>query len=251
MARRMERRGVSMPSMGRMRTAGALEREMSRAASAAPQEGPPPGAASAPGAAVRGASSETLRARIGALEGEAPVTGEERALPAVAPEAGEQALPAMVPEAGEQALPAMVPDEEPPPIPADDEEPPPIPVDEPPTREQQHSIELPLPVASPGPTARPGRSPASAGPAAPSRRGRPLVAGPGGLSEAQLQSLHRRLIKAKQICGEGDAGSVKIESLKKTIQRQLPKLRQQHQGREIEFQVVVRDGRAILKAKPR
>ena len=97
MARRMERRGVSMPSMGRMRTAGALEREMSRAASAAPQEGQPPGAASAPGAAVRGASSETQRARLGALEGEAPVTGEERALSAAVPEAGEQALPAMVP----------------------------------------------------------------------------------------------------------------------------------------------------------
>lgn len=63
-----------------------------------------------------------------------------------------------------------------------------------------------------------------------------------------MQSIYRRFVKAKKLCGE-DTSSVRYESLVSSINRQLPKLRAQSQGRDVDFQVVIRNGRAILKAK--
>ncbi len=65
-----------------------------------------------------------------------------------------------------------------------------------------------------------------------------------------MQSLDRRFVKAKQMCGE-DTSNIKYESLVKSVNQQLPKIQAQHQGREVEFQVVIREGRAILRAKPK
>lgn len=70
------------------------------------------------------------------------------------------------------------------------------------------------------------------------------------MPEDQLQSLYRRFVKAKKMCGE-DTQSVRYEMLARTINRQLPKLRAQHGDREIEFQVVIKSGRTILKAIPK
>ncbi|PID39123.1 MAG: hypothetical protein CSA65_05625 [Proteobacteria bacterium] len=71
-----------------------------------------------------------------------------------------------------------------------------------------------------------------------------------GLSKDKMDSLYRRYMRAKTMCGE-DPTTVRYDSLVKTIERQLPKIREMHAGREIDFQVVIRDGRAILKAKPK
>lgn len=78
----------------------------------------------------------------------------------------------------------------------------------------------------------------------------PAAHPPQQMSEDALRSLYRRFLKAKRMCGE-ETDSVKYEALERTIQAQLPKLRQKHGGREIEFQVVIRAGRAVLKAKPK
>ena len=90
---------------------------------------------------------------------------------------------------------------------------------------------------------------ASPNPGAPSPRRATASSGP-PLPEDQMQSLYRRLVKAKRMCGE-DASSIQYNSLVRTIERQLPKLQQLHKGRDIEFQVVIRKGRAILKARPK
>jgi len=84
----------------------------------------------------------------------------------------------------------------------------------------------------------------------PSAGAPPRQGGGASLPEDQMKSIYRRLIKAKRICGE-DTESVRYESLVKTIDRQLPKLRQMHSGKDVDFQVVIRGGRAILKAKPK
>lgn len=73
---------------------------------------------------------------------------------------------------------------------------------------------------------------------------------PATMPEEQLQSLYRRFVKAKKMCGE-DTQSVRYDMLARTINRQLPQLRKQHEGREIEFQVVIKSGRTILKAIPK
>lgn len=73
---------------------------------------------------------------------------------------------------------------------------------------------------------------------------------PATLPEEQLQSLYRRFVKAKKMCGE-DTQSVRYDMLARTINRQLPQLRKQHGDRDIEFQVVIKSGRTILKAIPK
>jgi len=65
-----------------------------------------------------------------------------------------------------------------------------------------------------------------------------------------MQSLYRRFIKAKELCGE-DTSAIRYEGLVKSITHQLPKVQKEHPGQDVEFQVVVRSGRAILRVKPK
>ena len=69
-----------------------------------------------------------------------------------------------------------------------------------------------------------------------------------GMSEQKIQSIYRRFVKAKKLCGE-DTSSVRYESIANSINKQLPKIRKQYGDREVDFQVVIRSGRAVLKAK--
>jgi hypothetical protein len=78
----------------------------------------------------------------------------------------------------------------------------------------------------------------------------PAVPLPTGFSEGEMQALYRRFVKAKEMCGE-ETQSIRYESLVKSISQQLPKIQARHGVSDVEFQVVIRDGRAILRAKPR
>jgi hypothetical protein len=67
-----------------------------------------------------------------------------------------------------------------------------------------------------------------------------------GLSDARVRDLHARLLAAKQETREG--GQLSLDGLKRTLAATEAKLRAQHgAGRRIDFDVVVKDGRAILK----
>lgn len=105
-------------------------------------------------------------------------------------------------------------------------------------------LDLPELPAAPADAARRPAAQARPRPAAPAAR-----AG-GGPSEAELQSLYRRFVKAKEMCGE-DTSTVRYETLVKSIRSQLPKIAAEHGGRPVEFQVVIRNNRAILRAKPK
>lgn len=121
-----------------------------------------------------------------------------------------------------------------------------------------------LPVGSPGiaPSSHPAAAEAAPppvidladqAPATPNREPKAppaAAASPYWPSEDELRSLYRRFLKAKRMCGE-DTEALKYESLEKSIKRELPKLREKHGGRPIEFQVVIQKGRAILRAKPK
>ena len=56
--------------------------------------------------------------------------------------------------------------------------------------------------------------------------------------------------RAKELCGE-DTSGVRMDTLRKSIEHQMPKLKQMYKDKDVEFQVVIRSGRAILKAKPK
>jgi hypothetical protein len=102
------------------------------------------------------------------------------------------------------------------------------------TSRSQPSVGPHLPRPRPRPPATPTKAPPQAT----------------AISESEMQSLYRRFVKAKEMCGE-DTSSIHYDSLVKSISHQLPKIQAQHHGRAVEFQVVIRDGRAILRARPK
>ena len=73
---------------------------------------------------------------------------------------------------------------------------------------------------------------------------------PPGVSEQQLRALHAAYVEAKKRCNE-DVSRVSYEVLAKTVAKQVPELMRRYKAKTIEFKVVIKDGRAILKAVPR
>ncbi len=55
---------------------------------------------------------------------------------------------------------------------------------------------------------------------------------------------------AKQRCNE-DVSRLSYDALAATIAKQVPELIARYQARAVEFKVVIKDGRAVLKAVPR
>jgi hypothetical protein len=109
------------------------------------------------------------------------------------------------------------------------------------------------PPKSPG---RPPPPPVRSAPAEPQRRGPPpppvrapvrpaAPQAPVGISEQRVQELHRRLVDAqRQVPG---ARAVSVEGLARTLRDAETKLRAQHGNRAIDFDVVVKDGKAVVK----
>lgn len=66
----------------------------------------------------------------------------------------------------------------------------------------------------------------------------------GGADDARLRELHARLSQAKQQTKEAN---VSFDGLAKSIRATEAKLREQHKGRKIDFDVVIKDGKAVVK----
>lgn len=69
-----------------------------------------------------------------------------------------------------------------------------------------------------------------------------------GPTDAELRRLYDRYVSAKQRCGE-DVSSIRYDALARKIRAELPKIRRAHGDRRVAFDVEVRDGRAVLKAR--
>ena len=70
--------------------------------------------------------------------------------------------------------------------------------------------------------------------------------GASGLTDDQIASLYQRYLAARRDNRER-TDNVKLESLAKTVRDMMPKLSQKHAGKQIDFDVVVRDGKVALK----
>jgi len=121
-------------------------------------------------------------------------------------------------------------------------------------------------VASPPPPSRPGVAaagntrPAGAGgpPAArpasgpaPSSAPRPAAAGgAGGMSDDKLRAVYDAYVTAKRRCQE-DTSKLSYDSVAATLRKQVPELLKQHNAKAVEFKVVIKDGKASLKAVPK
>ena len=69
------------------------------------------------------------------------------------------------------------------------------------------------------------------------------------ISDANLRRLYDTYLVARQRCGEPIAG-LSFDSMATRIRAQVPELMQKHKAKNIEFKVVIKGGKAVLKAVP-
>jgi hypothetical protein len=101
---------------------------------------------------------------------------------------------------------------------------------------------------------RPAAAPARPGAAAP----RPAGAGAGGAAGAaggsaadrQMRDLYTQYVAAKRQCGE-DVSRLSFDAVARSIQKQTPEILAKYKAKSVEYKVVVKDGKASLKAVPK
>lgn len=76
------------------------------------------------------------------------------------------------------------------------------------------------------------------------------VTGDGALSDQKIKAIYDAYVMAKKRCGE-DTRGVTLDSVSATLKRQVPELMKQHQAKSVEFKVVIKDGKAVLRALPK
>lgn len=92
--------------------------------------------------------------------------------------------------------------------------------------------------ASRAATAAPGRAPA-----------RPSASSAEDLTEPKLRRLYSTYMNARRRCGE--AADLRYEDMASALKKQVPRLMKQTGAKQVEFKVVIRSGKAVLKALPK
>lgn len=72
----------------------------------------------------------------------------------------------------------------------------------------------------------------------------------GGLSEQKIKAIYDAYVMAKKRCGE-DTRALTLDSVASSLKKQVPELMKQHNARSVEFKVVIKDGKAVLRALPK
>ncbi len=75
------------------------------------------------------------------------------------------------------------------------------------------------------------------------------ISPPPGMSEEKTRALYKRYIAARKQVGKST--DVPYRELVKTLRKQAPTLMKQHKAKAVEFDVAVKNGRVVLKAKPK
>jgi hypothetical protein len=73
---------------------------------------------------------------------------------------------------------------------------------------------------------------------------------PPGMDERATQELYRNFVQAKKVLGE-NTEALRYEQIVSTINKQAPKIMEQHNAKGVEFSVVIKDNKVILKATPK
>lgn len=69
-------------------------------------------------------------------------------------------------------------------------------------------------------------------------------------SESKMRGLYDAYVQAKQRCGE-DTSSLTFETVASTLKVHVPAIMKAHNARSVEFKVVIKDGKAFLRAIPK
>ncbi len=78
---------------------------------------------------------------------------------------------------------------------------------------------------------------------------RPAPSAASGLSEDRVKAVHAKLMATKRQLNE--QSGVSVGGLKKQLEASYQKLQAKHRGKQIDFDVVVKDGKAVVKPKIR
>ncbi len=100
------------------------------------------------------------------------------------------------------------------------------------------------PAASPGTAASPPQRPQP--PAPPMTSVRPAARSDQALSDARMREIYSRYVQAKRECRESTSG-ITEDGLSRSLRATVEKLQATHKGRQIDFDVVIKDGKAVLK----
>lgn len=187
-------------------------------------------------AALSGLADEALAA----LESPRPAPRPAPARPA-SPRAASDTVSTPPPRAATDTIPT------PPPRMSATVAPPPRPTVAPPPR--------PTAVPPPRPTVAPPPRPTVAPPPRPTAVPPPRPTGPTtststGMSEAATRALYAKYMKAREVVGD-KADTMSYEKLVRTVESQGPKILAQHKASSVEWNVVIRDNKVVLKAKPK
>ena len=190
-------------------------------------------------------------------EARGPSAAPTQAMPKVPPPPQTQAMPKVPPPA--QAMPKVPP----PPAAGDVRKTQPLPVvPRPPSQATRPNPIAPGAAASRGavavesmsgpfPRAAPpkgGAEPRSAKPARPEPP--PQQKPPPGMTEADVNALYAKYVKAKEMIGES-VGPGGYSKLLQTISSQAPRIMDQYKSKGVDFSVVVKDNQVVIRAKPK
>lgn len=75
-------------------------------------------------------------------------------------------------------------------------------------------------------------------------------AGLGGVSEDKLRAVYDAFVKAKRRCNE-DVSKMSFDQVAGSLRKQVPELMKRSGATSVEFKVVIKDGKAILRAVPK
>jgi len=78
----------------------------------------------------------------------------------------------------------------------------------------------------------------------------PSAAGSGDLSDDKLKSVFDAYVAAKRSNKE-DTSKMSYDTIAASLRKQVPELMKQHNAKAVEFKVVIKDGKAVLKAVPK
>ncbi|MDF1564503.1 MAG: hypothetical protein P1V51_15775 [Deltaproteobacteria bacterium] len=82
------------------------------------------------------------------------------------------------------------------------------------------------------------------------RPSRPTSEGGGSISDAKLEALYSAFVTAKKRCKE-DTSGISMEAMRKSLNKQIPAIKAKHGAKAVDFKVVIKGGKAVLKAVPR
>jgi len=78
----------------------------------------------------------------------------------------------------------------------------------------------------------------------------PAAAVAGQLSDQKVKAIFDAYVMAKKRCNE-DVSKISLDGLSQTLRKQVPELMKAHNAKSVEFKVVIKDGKAILRALPK